>query len=298
MTITAQQYFEVRSKLLENNQAVIIAAEKQYMDFLVDVTLSAANKIYKDFSQAMALMPFWVNYPPRQRGRSPSGNSIPWGEVGEKTIAAILAGAVALKNPAVTWPGLPFGGDLRFATEDALIHFDMKLTGPNDRVDEIVASPNQISGDGYDWQGGGVVNSAVTVTGQRVLMNFQPELPPFYILDGKILICLTYFLKAIYIVEGLGVQPLKYLEVVCAPNGLLLFDGPNYNNTRGVLIPGKDDKTVEKKRTRVRLNPLANLANWRCVMIELQDGVWHTKQRHPIDFSSVALSPKVIVDED
>ncbi len=282
MTITASEYFANRSKLLENNLAAVIEAEKKYMNFLVEVTLSAATNIYQDFSQAMALMPFWVNYPPAQRGRGPTNTSIPWGEVGEKTIAAILAGAIARKNPAVTWPGLPFGGDLRFATDDALIHFDMKLTGPNDRADEIVASPNQISGDGYNWLNGGVINSSEIVKGQRASMTFQPELPPFYILNGKVLICLTYFLKAIYIVEGLGVQPLKYLEVVCAPNGLLLFDGPNYNDTRGVLIPGKDAQKVVKKRTRVRLGPLANLADWRCIKIELEDGLWHPRLRQPI----------------
>ena len=95
------------------------------------------------------------------------------------------------------------------------------------------------------------------------------------------LICLTYFLKAIYVVQGLGVQPLKYLEVVSVPNGLLLFDGPNYNNTKGILIPGKDDQTVIKKRTRVRLDPLVNIAPWRCIKIELNNGSWNTTPRVP-----------------
>ncbi len=40
---------------------------------------------------------------------------------------------------------------MRLMTNDALIHLDIKITGPNDRADEIVASPNQISGDGADW---------------------------------------------------------------------------------------------------------------------------------------------------
>lgn len=83
----------------------------------------------------------------------------------------------------------------------------------------------------------------------------------------------------IYVVQGLGVQPLKYLEVVSVPNGLILFDGPNYNNTKGILIPGKDDQTVTKKRTRVRLDPLATLDPWRCIKIELDNGAWHTKPR-------------------
>lgn len=41
------------------------------------------------------------------------------------------------------------------------------------------------------------------------------------------------------------------------PNGLLLFDGPQYVRTKGLLIPGKDEKDHPKKRLRVRLNPLA-----------------------------------------
>jgi hypothetical protein len=281
MTITANDYYTARNKLQENNHVAIIETEKKYAKFLVDVTFSVINDIHQDFAQAMELMPFWINYPPSQRGRAPTGTAIPWGEVGEKTIAAILAGAIARHKPEVRWPGLPFGGDLRFATEDALIHFDIKLTGPNDNPNEIVASPNQISGDGYTWINGGMLNSAETITGAKATMAFQPELPPFYILNGKILLCLTYFLKVIYIVEGLGVQPLKYLEVVAVPNGLLLFDGPNYNTIKGVLIPGKDDHTVIKKRTRVRLDPLAHMNAWRCTKIELDNSVWCIKPRLP-----------------
>ena len=121
-------------------------------------------------------------------------------------------------------PGLPLGGDIRFATSNALIHFDVKLTGPNDRADEIVASPHQISGDGVGWENNGVVNSPATVTGARASMVFQPELPPFYVLNKRPLVCLTYFLKAVYEVKSIGDQPLKYLEVACVPNGLLMFD--------------------------------------------------------------------------
>lgn len=64
---------------------------------------------------------------------------------------------------------------------------------------------------------------------------------------------LTYFLKVVYAVQAMGNQPLDYLELVCVPNGLLLFDGPKYALTPGLLIPGKDEKDHPKKRTRVRL---------------------------------------------
>jgi hypothetical protein len=211
--LTENEYLAVRSKLISNELAHIVAIERQYMDFLVDVTLRAADSIHTDFCQVTELMPFWINYPPRQRGRAPSGNSIPWSEVGEKAISQNLVRAITLTDPSITFPGLPLGGDIRFAASDALIHFDVKLTGPNDRVDEIVASPHQISGDGARWENNGVVNSPAAVTGARASMIFQPELPPFYVLNNRPLVCLTYFLKAVYEVISIGDQPLKYLEV-------------------------------------------------------------------------------------
>lgn len=208
--------------------------------------MATVADIYKDFCQAKDLKPFWVNYPPLQRGRAPSGASIPWGEVGEKTISARLIREISLKDPSIKYPGLPLGGDIRFATSEAYIHFDLKLTGPNDIAHEIVASPHQIAGDGRYWNNG-VVNSPVNVNGTKAKMDFQPELPPFYVLEDQVLLCLTYFLKAVYTVQDVGDQPLHYLELVCVPNGLILFDGPNYSQTRGLLIPGKDEKNHPKK---------------------------------------------------
>lgn len=241
--------------------------------------MSAADDIYKDFSQAMELYPFWINYPPVQRGRAPRGTSIPWGEVGEKTISACLIRAISLKAPSITFPGLPLGGDIRFATQDAFVHFDLKLTGSNDNPDEIVASPHQIAGDGQFWRDG-VVNSPVLVIGQKAQMSFQPELPPFYILEQRVLLCLTYFLKVVYTVQAMGNQPLDYLELACVPNGLLLFDGPKYASTSGLLIPGKDEKDHPKKRTRVRLAPLAALAPWRSIKIIRTPTGWISVPRY------------------
>lgn len=276
MTISETDYFSIRSKLLQE-QAKIVVLEEKYANFLLEVTMSAVSSIYEDFSQAMELKPFWVNYPPVQRGRSPRGTSVPWGEVGEKTISACLVRAISLKNESITYPGLPLGGDIRFATSDALIHFDIKLTGPNDNPNEVVASPHQISGDGLFWRNG-VVNSSAKVVGTKAIMNFQPELPPFYSLGGQTLICLTYFLKVVYEVHDLGIQPLRHLELICAPNGLLLFDGPRYAQTGGLLIPGKDMKHP-KKRTRIRLDPLSSIADWRCVKIERVGTSWISSKR-------------------
>ena len=246
------------------------------MDFLVGVTLAAAARLESDFGRANDLLPFWRNYPPKQRGRAPSGTSIPWSEVGEKSLSSNLLRAILEKDPTITFPGLPFGGDVRFANAEALIHFDVKLTGPNDRADEVVAPPQQLSGDGAKWQNG-ITNTPFAVTGTRANMSFYPKLPPFYVLDGSIRLCLTYFLKAVYTVQEYGVQPLHYLEVACVPNGLLLFDGPVYARTPGLLIPGKDDQTKppEDKRVRVRLNPLATIQQgWRCRQIVLRDNAW------------------------
>lgn len=272
MTISEADYFSIRERLLQD-QASIEAIEQKYMQFLLDIVLEAANNIFEDFSLAMELKPFWIHYPPVQRGRAPSGTSIPWGEVGEKTIVANILRAIALQYTGVTYPGLPLGGDIRFATSNALVHFDIKLTGPNDNPNEIVASPHQISGDGLYWRDG-VINSPVTVVGPKATMAFQPELPPFYVLNGKTLVCLTYFLKAVYIVQDLGIQPLHYLELVSVPNGLLLFDGPGYAQSQGLIIPGKDVQNHPKKRTRIRLDPLARLASWRCMKMMQIDTEW------------------------
>jgi hypothetical protein len=281
MTIAEAEYFSIRTELLRNEGAGIVALERKYMEFLRDVIVDAAPDMYRDFCQAIELKSFWVNYPPIQRGRAPRGTSIPWGEVGEKTISSRFIREIALKASSFTFPGLPLGGDVRFATADALIHFDVKLTGPNDNPGEIVASPHQISGDGRFWHNG-VMNSPVVVTGPKASMQFQPELPPFYVLNDQVLLCATYFLKAVYTVQEMGDQPLHYLELVCVPNGLLLFDGPNYVQTKGLLIPGKDEKDHPKKRTRVRLNPLATLASWRCVKIVLTEKAWQAIPRKEV----------------
>jgi len=274
------QYFAIREKLVADPEA-IIAVERRYMAFLVEATFSAADSLYADFCCANDLVPFWINYAPKQRGRKPKGTSVPWIEVGEKSLSFNLLKAVWQNAPSITFPGLPFGGDVRFATKDAIIHFDVKLTGPNDNPNELVVPPQQISGDGTGWANGSM-NSSCQAVGTRAHMLFQPKLPPFYILEDQVLLCLTYFLKAVYTVEELGVQPLDYLEVACVPNGLLLFDTMNYAETAGLFIPGKDDQTKapEDKRTRIRLDPLAALGGgWRCMKIQQTEEGWKTYPR-------------------
>ncbi|MCW5969855.1 MAG: BglI family type II restriction endonuclease [Blastocatellales bacterium] len=190
--------------------------------------------------------------------------------------------SIAQTYSSVAFPGLPFGGDLRFATDDALVHLDIKMTGPNDNANEIVVPPQQISGDGALWsEADGMQNGPFLVKGLRASMNFQPKLPPYYVMNGNIRLCLTYFLKGVYEVEGFGVQPLRHLEIACVPNGLLLFDGPKLAQTGELFIPGKDDrsKAEHDKRTRIRLDPLASLGKWRCTKISKVQDVWKTDFR-------------------
>lgn len=56
--INETTYFAIRAELLREEQARILTIERQHIDFLLDVVISAANDIYKDFSQAMELQPF------------------------------------------------------------------------------------------------------------------------------------------------------------------------------------------------------------------------------------------------
>lgn len=266
----------------------IIELERHYMDFFTEVVLDSAEAIYTDFGKSADLLPFWINYPPRQRGRAFSGTAVPWGDMGEKAVSASVIRTITQKSSEITYPGLPSGADLRFATPDALIHFDFKLTGPNDRDDEVVASPNQISGNGKFWEQAesdrmpGVRNSIFKVVGPKGgTMNFEPTLPPLYEIDGNKLACLTYFLKVVYRVEDFGDQPLDHMELVCVPNGLLMFDGETYATKRGLLIPGKDDKTVETgKRVRVRFDPLSEIAGWRVVRFTRNSsGQWQAHEK-------------------
>jgi len=197
------------------------------------------------------------------------GTPCPYLDLAEKTTLPRVFKAFDTALVEVSLAGIPAGSDLRFVTEDAYLHVDSKATGPRDNPDEIVVPPYQVSGDGVEWANGGMRNSVVQVVGPRAEMEFHPNLPPFYVIDNRTLVTVTLFLKVVYGVTDFGDQPLEYFEAVCVPNGLLMFDGPRYASAPGLLIPGKDDKGKNplKFRTRVRLQPLAELAEWRCVKV-------------------------------
>lgn len=169
--------------------------------------------------------------------------------------------------PKSRFIGLPYGHDVRFVTDNAFIHIDIKSTGPTDNSDEVVSSPNQVSGDGYIIDKEGITNSQIEVFGPSRSSIFQPELPPFYIIDNIPRITLTFYLKCVYKVVEIGNQPLDYIELVCVPNGLLMFDTLFLHKTKGLLTPGKDILTSAHKRVRIKLNPLSSLNPWRCKCI-------------------------------
>lgn len=285
--ITETEYFQTRLSLVNKPETILLVEEK-FTAFLLDVVLEIAEDISIDFSKnAQALLPFWRNYPPEQRGRQPTGAAIPLLELGEKTISSHLIRKLTKRLPKMGFAGVPTGGDVRFSTEDTFVHFDIKLTGPNDNPNELVVPPNQISGDGRGWKNHGMTNSSWPIYYQagknkgQVNYNFQPKLPPFYVLEGKVLVCLTFFLKATYNVLGFGIQPLDYFELVCVPNGLLMFDNDAYGKTEGLMIAGKDDKTKahDSRRVRIRLEPLSKIQPWRSIKLLRKSAGWRSYYR-------------------
>ena len=281
--IFAKKYmmdYNLIRKSLVSSPEKIVEIEKFYFKFFLNNIKDKYLDIKKDFNDASLLEDFWKKYAPRQRGRGPRNEAYPWGEVGEKVLDAYIYKIVTEKIPSVRFTGLPYGHDTRFTTENAFVQLDIKSTGPNDNLDELVSSPNQVSGDGKYLDDEGVFNSEVLVRGPLRTLNFQPELPPFYVIDGVPKLTLTYYLKCVYEVIEKGNQPLSYLELICVPNGLLMFDTFNYNMKKtGLLIPGKDIQTSEHKRTRIRLYPLSEIAPWRCVKLYEKDGEIICQQR-------------------
>jgi hypothetical protein len=265
------RYNQLRNQLIANPIA-IINLEKMYFEAIFHELTASASQIKQDFDKTMDIQSFWYRYAPRQRGHKPRGTSLPWSEVGEKVLDAYLHKIILNRFPKVRFIGLPYGHDVRFVSDEAFIHLDIKSTGPTDNADEVVASPNQVSGNGHFYDEIGVENTPVSVLGTSRNMRFQPELPPFYIIDNQLFITVTFYLKCVYKVIEAGNQPLDYLELICVPNGLLMFDTFCYaHNIKGLLTPGKDVLTAEHKRTRIKLNPLAEIASWRCQKIKWDD---------------------------
>jgi hypothetical protein len=276
MKVTKEKYLNARQLLLADRGKRIIDVEQNVTNKLQKIILENAELLKSDFDLSSELYPFWANYAPLQRGRQPVGDSIPWTEVGQTSLSSNLNRFVVKSDQFnnVQFPGLPSGGDFRFLIDEAFVHLDVKVTGPRDVKDEVVASRNQVSGTGKGFDDNGIINDLVEVVSPRTRQSFQPELPPFYILNGKTYPCITMFIKGIYKIIEPGNQPLDYLELVTVPNGLLLFDGPKYSEVYPELIrPGKDDYRVTEhlRRRRVKLNPLAEIASWRCTQFKYDE---------------------------
>lgn len=265
-------YISARNNIIIRNSDFIIQEELRVMKLLVERIASKYINIKNDFDNAHVTKKYWDIYAPIQRGYKPRNEAYPWGEVGEKVIEGHLYSSLNELFEDIRFPGIPYGHDLRFSTSSSFVHLDVKSTGPTDNHNEVVSSPNQVTGNGLIGQDGRIYNEEVNMSGLRITRKFRPELAPFYLIDNKIIPVLTYYVKVVYDVISPGEQPLKYIELICVPNGIPMFVSPNYNNLYpGILTPGKDEVGVLRKRTRIKLTPLASIDNWRCQKIYLDD---------------------------
>lgn len=269
-----QKYNAARTHFITNPQ-LLIDLEKYFSDALHKIIGNAISEIARDYNEASHLFPFWQNYPPEERGRKPRKDQYPWIEVGENAIGGKLPRLLQKYGFKIRDTGLPSGPDGRYIvthqaisrclngyTESAWLMIDIKSAGPRDNFDNVVMSPNQISGDGrWDNPQVGVKNTVMKATGLHASHLFHCTLPPVFVLsDGLITPVVLVVVKPIYKMLALDPsmnqsgQPLEEVKIVSIPNGLLLEKAPGYLRLhRGLLFPGKDDKgkKVEKVRARV-----------------------------------------------
>ena len=273
----------------------LIELERFLTNHIVSLVKSNLAEIKNDYNEASYLYPFWENYPPGDRGRQPIMDQYPWLEVGEHTIGAKLP-RLLVNSFDVRDTGIPTGADQRFVissknileatqgfTNSAWLFIDIKSVGPRDDQDHTVMSHNQVSGDGT-WENSqaGVRNSILQAIGARASHDFHASIPPIYVLsDGTIAPVVIIALKPVYQmlqanhsnIRNNG-QPLERIDVACIPNGLLLTQNPNYLNTyRGILFPGKDDKSKDPRKLRVRVSfsLLKEIHPWRVESILVAD---------------------------
>jgi hypothetical protein len=289
-----QLYNSARNYFIASPNA-LIELERFLTNHIVSLVKSNLAEIKNDYNEASYLYPFWENYPPEDRGRQPIMDQYPWLEVGEHTIGAKLP-RLLVNSFDVRDTGIPTGADQRFVissknileatqgfTNSAWLFIDIKSVGPRDDQDHTVMSHNQVSGDGT-WENSqaGVRNSILQAIGARASHDFHASIPPIYVLsDGTIAPVVIIALKPVYQmlqanhsnIRNNG-QPLERIDVACIPNGLLLTQNPNYLNTyRGILFPGKDDKSKDPRKLRVRVSfsLLKEIHPWRVESILVAD---------------------------
>jgi hypothetical protein len=270
------------------NWGELVEIEKYTHSLIKQAVIENLSEIRRDYDEASFLHPFWQNYPPEERGRSPRGDQFPWIEVGEHSVgfklARILSSRVAIREI-----GLPSGTDQRFVlqskdlgqrckiTNQAMLFMDVKSVGPRDDADHTVLSTYQVSGDGI-WKSpkSGVKNSVMTARGSVATHAFHCALPPIYVLsDYTVAPTVSVFIKPVYQMVSLKEgnqtaiktgQPLQKITIVTLPNGLLLAEKPGYLAKYPELFyPGKDDKTKAetKLRARVSFEILRKIEPWR-----------------------------------
>lgn len=285
-------YTEARSHFVDNPRK-LIELEKSLTNALFEILKSNIDEIKRDYNEASYLFPFWKNYPPEDRGRQPIKDQYPWIEVGEHAIGAKLPRLLERKF-GIRDTGLPTGADQRFIltndiiatatdgyTKAAWMFVDIKSVGPRDDQDHTVMSHNQVSGDGV-WTSPeeGVKNTTLVAVGARASHDFHASLPPIFILsDGTVAPLVMIALKPVYKMlkaskngDRNGGQPLERIDIACIPNGLLLTQSPNYlKSHRGLLFPGKDDKTKDPRKLRARVSfaLLKKLDLWRVQTLKI-----------------------------
>ena len=285
-------YNQARNYFIQNyNQ--LIGIEKFIALKIYEIVNNNIQQIANDFNEASHLYPFWQNYPPEERGRSPIGDQYPWIEVGEHTIGDKLP---RLLEPYfyIRDVGLPTGADVRLVlkhpeinnltnrfTDTCWLFLDIKSVGPRDDQNHAVMSPNQISGSGiWDSANGGVSNKAIVAKGRNKSHLFHASIPPIYVLsDGTVIPVIIVIIKPVYRMLSLeegsedGGQPLGRISFATVPNGLLLEEQPKYlAQYPNLFFPGKDDKNTnpQKMRCRVSFEVLKSIASWRFQEIVLQ----------------------------
>jgi Restriction endonuclease BglI len=272
------------------NWGELVEVEKYTHSLIKQVVIDNLAEIRRDYDEASYLHPFWQNYPPEERGRSPRGDQFPWIEVGEHSVGFKLARLIS-NRVLIREIGLPSGTDQRFVlkskelgqhckiTNQAMLFVDVKSVGPRDDADHTVLSTYQVSGDGI-WKSpkAGVKNSVMTARGSVAAHAFHCALPPIYVLsDCTIAPTVSVFIKPVYRMLALDGknqtgQPLQRITIVTLPNGLLLSENPGYLTKYPELFyPGKDDKSKAetKLRARVSFEILRKIEPWRVETIPL-----------------------------
>ena len=261
----------------------LIAVERFVMNEICHFIDLHLPEIKRDYDEASYLYPFWKNYSPLERGRSPVGDQYPWIEVGEQVFGNKLSRYFAA-NFDVKDSGLPSGSDERCIissqrikqildiTDSVWVFVDIKSAGPRDDYRHAVMSPYQVSGSG-NWEqiDDGVSNDPIIAQGNRTSHDFLCSLSPIYVLSDNTIAPLSSFvIKPVYgmgkdDLETIG-QPLERIRIACIPNGILLSRCPNYlKDHPNLFFPGKDDrkKDLRKIRARVSFDILKEIDSWR-----------------------------------